>query len=636
MPSCTCSKPGANVRIVPLSTVNCAFECTGCNAVELNSFQSNANLTAFADQVKQFEFLPGWSDGKFLVCFGKVQTESGFESCLNENPEAFRYVPRSSCEYYHCNDCDACLPITPFEADGGVGKSNECPLCGKPMTLVQDAPGNDTEFPCRACFRCLGALPLKRVRQYELARQADSNKQLGNCECGGDLIAGRGVRYHKCTCCDATLHVRAMRSGSFSGEESEEAIKCDQCHQDAAYPTEDAYGKYLQCRKCSQVRLDAPQPAGPHNATDDQLLCEHCRGSRFEVRLSQSAELEMHCAACQQVRKLPQGKPQPNLEVHGVPATLPEHREVPLLSLTQVAVGEHIAIARVLGTYKHHMIVERLEPEHNAVHVIEYSGGPEKAAEGNTPPSNKTKWQAGTVQRNRYTFDAQKDALFRYEYALCDDATVVLQRAESRLQEQKYNLLTNNCEHFAVWCKTGVAQSGQVSQFRRSFVHNVKHYMYGWMQGQRPAVKPGLVRSASASASLGGFSGNDVCNLIDALAIRLCGNGLVVRELLQWSRTVLTMVQQVRNRQMDWLDALKLVVLDLARRFALVLANLGSFEVSCQVARILLGYGVKASIAPIVGTAAAAVTFAAAVSVGKQLGQLAFEEPQLCYKKLQK
>lgn len=36
-------------------------------------------------------------------------------------------------------------------------------------------------------------------------------------------------------------------------------------------------------------------------------------------------------------------------------------------------------------------------------------------------------------------------------------------RARSRLGEQKYNLVTNNCEHFASWCKTGVSQSNQVN-----------------------------------------------------------------------------------------------------------------------------------------------------------------------------
>ncbi|MEM8723673.1 MAG: lecithin retinol acyltransferase family protein [Cyanobacteria bacterium P01_G01_bin.39] len=42
---------------------------------------------------------------------------------------------------------------------------------------------------------------------------------------------------------------------------------------------------------------------------------------------------------------------------------------------------------------------------------------------------------------------------------------VVVARAESRLGEQEYNLITNNCEHFAHWCKTGMSYSKQVSNY---------------------------------------------------------------------------------------------------------------------------------------------------------------------------
>ena len=36
-------------------------------------------------------------------------------------------------------------------------------------------------------------------------------------------------------------------------------------------------------------------------------------------------------------------------------------------------------------------------------------------------------------------------------------------RARSRLGEGGYNLALNNCEHFAVWCRTGVRDSSQVN-----------------------------------------------------------------------------------------------------------------------------------------------------------------------------
>ena len=42
---------------------------------------------------------------------------------------------------------------------------------------------------------------------------------------------------------------------------------------------------------------------------------------------------------------------------------------------------------------------------------------------------------------------------------------VVVERAKSRLGEQEYNLLFNNCEHLTNWCKTGISDSKQVKEF---------------------------------------------------------------------------------------------------------------------------------------------------------------------------
>lgn len=41
-------------------------------------------------------------------------------------------------------------------------------------------------------------------------------------------------------------------------------------------------------------------------------------------------------------------------------------------------------------------------------------------------------------------------------------AQQIVQRARSRLGEQSYDLLRNNCEHFCNWCRLGHARSGQV------------------------------------------------------------------------------------------------------------------------------------------------------------------------------
>lgn len=53
----------------------------------------------------------------------------------------------------------------------------------------------------------------------------------------------------------------------------------------------------------------------------------------------------------------------------------------------------------------------------------------------------------------------------QYPNGFCFIPEIVVQRAESRLGEQKYNLLFNNCEHFATWCKTGINDSQQIRDF---------------------------------------------------------------------------------------------------------------------------------------------------------------------------
>jgi len=51
----------------------------------------------------------------------------------------------------------------------------------------------------------------------------------------------------------------------------------------------------------------------------------------------------------------------------------------------------------------------------------------------------------------------------RMNYKLYSPAET-LRRAKDRLGESSYSLFFNNCEHFVVWCKTGVSESHQVNE----------------------------------------------------------------------------------------------------------------------------------------------------------------------------
>lgn len=56
-------------------------------------------------------------------------------------------------------------------------------------------------------------------------------------------------------------------------------------------------------------------------------------------------------------------------------------------------------------------------------------------------------------------------SVVEYPEGSCSASGVTLRRAMGRLGEQNYNLLFNNCEHFAHWCKTGRHRSSQVEDW---------------------------------------------------------------------------------------------------------------------------------------------------------------------------
>ncbi len=70
---------------------------------------------------------------------------------------------------------------------------------------------------------------------------------------------------------------------------------------------------------------------------------------------------------------------------------------------------------------------------------------------------------------------------------------LTLRRAMSRIGEQNYNLLFNNCEHFATWCKTGRHRSGQID----SALERARHWSglmpAALMRGLEVLVQRGLL-----------------------------------------------------------------------------------------------------------------------------------------------
>jgi len=70
----------------------------------------------------------------------------------------------------------------------------------------------------------------------------------------------------------------------------------------------------------------------------------------------------------------------------------------------------------------------------------------------------------GTVTEITLEKFAAGRLIYKKDYhSKCDVPEKVIERAKSLLYREKYCLFTNNCEHFAYWCKTGKKKSEQIN-----------------------------------------------------------------------------------------------------------------------------------------------------------------------------
>lgn len=77
-------------------------------------------------------------------------------------------------------------------------------------------------------------------------------------------------------------------------------------------------------------------------------------------------------------------------------------------------------------------------------------------------------WRNAAVCKTPIAGFAKGAKVEQVPYTACDGPEIVMERAKSRLNETAYNILANNCEHFARWCKTGKHESVQVRDVLRN------------------------------------------------------------------------------------------------------------------------------------------------------------------------
>lgn len=123
--------------------------------------------------------------------------------------------------------------------------------------------------------------------------------------------------------------------------------------------------------------------------------------------------------------------------------------------------GSHLVTSRTF--YSHHGIYV------GSGRVIHYSG----FAHG---------LRRGPVEEVSLEHFAHGHAIRLREDGRCFDSREVVERARSRLGEDSYDILTNNCEHFCTWALRNETRSRQAD--RLGFVSRV---FYGWIGCLRPA-----------------------------------------------------------------------------------------------------------------------------------------------------
>lgn len=128
-------------------------------------------------------------------------------------------------------------------------------------------------------------------------------------------------------------------------------------------------------------------------------------------------------------------------------------------SVDDIQHGDHIRLARAL--IWHHAIVESVDRRNGEANIIEYTNTATDFIQDNfRHPKNPGKAE---VIRGKIKFDTNEH-VYVIKHTRCFDPDTVVSRAKSQIGKREYNAFTNNCEHSALWCKTGISSSDQVNK----------------------------------------------------------------------------------------------------------------------------------------------------------------------------
>ena len=85
-------------------------------------------------------------------------------------------------------------------------------------------------------------------------------------------------------------------------------------------------------------------------------------------------------------------------------------------------------------------------------------------------------------------------------WAICESGSrysraAIVRRARSRIGENRYRLVSNNCEHFCQWVRSGQARSEQVDRWRQRLDRLVPIAAMTRVLASRQGLLPGFIRT---------------------------------------------------------------------------------------------------------------------------------------------
>lgn len=180
-------------------------------------------------------------------------------------------------------------------------------------------------------------------------------------------------------------------------------------------------------------------------------------------------------------------------------------------TITLVQAGDHIYVRRTTG-YTHHGVYMGDET------VVHFSG----------EPANK---RGALVRRDPLEFFECGGVVRVREYDSRLPVDEVLRRAEQSVGTTGYNLLVNNCEHFATWCVTGKATCAQVRTATST----------GAVGGTTTIGAAGGIGVVAAVGEAGGLSGAGIMSGLAAVGVGGAVGGLASLGALNGAASVVVM-----------------------------------------------------------------------------------------------